>query len=236
MSEDLDTLEAVDSHAHLRNALRMMAKLKDEWAGIPMPITDQPLVIEPTYPYAKEIAMIGQTEKPDEKPPGYKLRNVFWSTHRRSDIIVWNEYEKVICGLNPGLHHFDQDLQTLGASLAWGIEQEARALQLLATLLPHHPFKQYLLTGMFIERSPRSEVAYAFRKLRPTVAIRTTDRGVRILCTMCMHPIGYYAGSWAGAMCPTDDVIAHLMLMRGDEPMFWRWSNQHPAFRPEAGL
>lgn len=40
----------------------------------------------------------------------------------------------------------------------------------------------------------------------------------------------------AGAMCPTDDVIAHLSLMRGDEKMFWRRCNQHPAYRPEAGL
>jgi hypothetical protein len=46
----------------------------------------------------------------------------------------------------------------------------------------------------------------------------------------------YYAGSWGGAMCPTDDVIAHLTLMRGDEPMFWRRSNQHHPKRHESGL
>lgn len=32
------------------------------------------------------------------------------------------------------------------------------------------------------------------------------------------------------------DVIAHLALMRGDEHMFWKRSNQHPPYRPEAGL
>lgn len=37
-------------------------------------------------------------------------------------------------------------------------------------------------------------------------------------------------------MTPTDDVIAHLTLMRGDEPMFWRRANQHGPDRPEAGL
>ena len=42
--------------------------------------------------------------------------------------------------------------------------------------------------------------------------------------------------SWAGAMCPTDDVLAHLMLMRGDEAMFWRRANQHAAIDPLAGL
>lgn len=59
---------------------------------------------------------------------------------------------------------------------------------------------------------------------------------MRILCCLCMRPIAYYADSWAGAMCPTDDVIAHLALMRGDEAMFWRRCNQHPPYRPEAGL
>src|SRR3546814_10910453 len=40
---------------------------------------------------------------------------------------------------------------------------------------------------------------------------------MRWLCALCLHPIGYYENSWAGAMCPTDDVIAHLMLMRRSE-------------------
>lgn len=51
-----------------------------------------------------------------------------------------------------------------------------------------------------------------------------------------MHPIAYYADSWAGAMCPTDDVIAHLMMMRGDEAMLWKRCNHHPAWHPGAGL
>ena len=94
--------------------------------------------------------------------------------------------------------------------------------------------KQYLLTGMFLETSKRSGVHYLFRRLRPTVAISPSS--TKILCTLCLHPIGYYAESWAGAMCPTDDVVAHLMLMRADEPMFWRRANQHAPWRPEAGL
>jgi len=58
----------------------------------------------------------------------------------------------------------------------------------------------------------------------------------RVLAALCMHPIAYYEDSWAGGMPPTDDVIAHLMLMCGDEPMYWRRSNQHPSWRPEAGI
>jgi hypothetical protein len=94
-----------------------------------------------------------------------------------------------------------------------------------------------MLTGMFVERSRRSGISYVFRKLRPTLALKAgKDDRMGLLAALCMHPIGYYDGSWAGAMCPTDDVIAHLMLMRGDEHMFWRRANQHPAWSQEAGI
>ena len=134
------------------------------------------------------------------------------------------------------------DLQTMGASDAWGLEQETKALELLSSMTSERQMKQYLLTGMFLETSKRSGVMYVFRRLKPTVALAAhpglpEERGgMSILCTLCMHPIAYYAGSWAGAMCPTDDVIAHLTMMRGDEKMFWRRANQHPPHRPEAGL
>jgi hypothetical protein len=51
-----------------------------------------------------------------------------------------------------------------------------------------------------------------------------------------MHPLGYYGRSWAGCMVPTDDVIAHLLFMRGDEARFWGQCNHHEPWRPEAGL
>jgi hypothetical protein len=108
-------------------------------------------------------------------------------------------------------------------------------------MIRHRQMKQYVLTGMFMETSRRSGLAYIFRRLKPTVVLAPSDRSddskpLRILACLCMHPIAYYAGSWAGGMCPTDDVIAHLSLMRGDEHMLWRRSNQHPPYLPEAGL
>ena len=109
-------------------------------------------------------------------------------------------------------------------------------------MVSHRQFKHYMMTGMFVERSKRSGVTYLFRRLKPTVALAArpglpeTGANMKILCCLCMHPIAYYAESWAGAMVPTDDVIAHLMLMRADERLFWARSNQHPPYRPEAGL
>jgi len=56
------------------------------------------------------------------------------------------------------------------------------------------------------------------------------------LCALCLHPIGYYGDTWAGVMCPTDEVIAHLLMMRGSEEKFWANANQHPIDHPAAGV
>ena len=34
----------------------------------------------------------------------------------------------------------------------------------------------------------------------------------------------------------TDEVIAHLLMMRGSEEKFWANANQHPVDRPAAGI
>lgn len=223
----------------LRYFLNELARERSQWGGIPLPLTDHRLVIEPNFPHAAELMSLGATTTatdPSPPPVGFQRRNTFWSVHRRAEVLVWSENGRIEWGIVPGPHHFEQDLASLGASDAWGMGQEANALELLHSLVCARAFKQYLLTGMFLETSPRSQLVYVFRRLKPTVALSARGDVVRILCTLCLHPIGYYAGSWAGAMCPTDDVIAHLMLMRGDEAFFWRCANQHPAFRPEAGL
>src|SRR4029078_7688471 len=134
-------------------------------------------------------------------------------------------------------HHLGHDLSTLGCADAWGLEQEQRALQLFGTMARHRQMKHYVLTGQVLEKSDRSGVHYLFRRLKPTVAFRPHEDGasMRILAALCQHPIAYYAGSWAGATCPTDDVIAHLTMMRGDEHLFWKRCSQHPPSRPEAG-
>ena len=228
-------LEEFDGFAPLRNGLRQVAMDRGDWAGLPMPIEGLPLIVEPGFPKARELSAIGARE-PDTTPNDAKVRNTFYSRQWRCDIVIYEEDGKIQHGKVPAFHGLNQVISTLDASDAWGIEQEANAMQMLATLVSHRLLKQYLLTGTFVERSPRSGVFYMFRRLRPTVALHTVNDELRILCALCLHPIAYYDGSWAGAMCPTDDVIAHLMLMRGDEHMFWKRSNQHPAWRPEAGL
>lgn len=243
MDDELNTeavrnMERFDNFAGLRHALAMLGSEREHWAGIPMPLEGMPLVVHPRYPLATELMALGRKSEPgdDEIEAQYKIRNQFWCTRYRSMVVVFEHDGKIGHGILPGANHATQLLLTLGASDAWGIAQEARALQLLGTLVKHHTFKHYLLTGMFLESSERSGLTYVFRKLRPTLALRERNGRMIVLAALCGHPIAHYSGSWAGAMCPTDDVIAALMLMRGDEHMFWRRSNQHHPSRPEAGI
>lgn len=233
---NLALVEQFDGMAGLRNGLRRIANDREDWAGIPLPLAGERLVVEPTYPKAKELMAIGCKEVDQGEYANAKIRNEFYSWRRRCTVIIWERDGVIEWGIRSGIHHFTLDLGTLGCSDAWGVEQESNAVETLAGMLRHRQFKQYMLTGMFIESSPRSHVKYCFRRLRPTIAMHDVGGQMKIMCAMCMHPIGYYAGTWAGAMCPTDDVIAHLSLMRGDEPMFWRRCNQHPSWVPEAGL
>lgn len=231
-------LEQFDGHAGLRNALKDIAARDKEWAGIPMPLDGERLVIEPSYPKAAELMLMGgNSENEQSEPDGTKVRNRFWSSKKKSDVVIIEKDGKIDWGIIPGVHHFKMDLHTMGCSEAWGIEQEHNAVQLLGTLIRHRQLKQYLLTGMFLEKSERSGVHYAFRRLRPTIAmVIGSDDHMRILAALCQHPIGYYQGTWSGAMCPSDDVVAHLMMMRGDEALYWKRCNQIAPWRSEAGL
>lgn len=240
-SHGLRAVRSLDPLHTLRSNLGRAAEAQGHWAGIPIPIDDMPLIVEPTYPHAEMLMELGR-KKPESGEQGWSFVNSWHCRQRRVNVHIVRDPEgKVHHFWEPGFHHIKYDLGTLGASDVWGIEQEGKAVQLLGQMLRHRQFKQYLMTGMFLEQSKRSRVTYLFRKLKPTVAIAPArpgedQRSMSILACLCMHPIAYYEGSWAGAMCPTDDVIAHLALMRGDEAMFWKRCNQHPPHRPEAGL
>lgn len=236
--------------------LRAVAQACGEWAGIPMPLEGERLIIEPRYPHAKALMKMGAAAKDDDADDtkwltengfdGATIVNRFWSHQRSSTIVIIRKVDGTTTwGLDAGVNHFKFDLAALGCADAWGLEQESNAVKLLATLVRHRQLKQYMLTGMFMEQSRRSGLHYVFRRLRPTVVLHNVRpgsflagrrSGMCILSTLCLHPIGYYAGSWGGAMTPTDDVVAHLSLMRADEHMLWRRANQHPAWRPESGL
>jgi len=220
----------------VRDAMSKLANHVGEWCGFPIPIDGERLILEPRHPASKVYEQLGKRE--EQNHDNQQVINVWYSHARRCDVVMYRENNKFEWGIIPALHHIKQDLSTLGCADAWTLDAECKALETLRHLVPKHIFKYYFLTGMLPETSKRSGVTYLFRRLKPTVAIRPHKNGknMKILATLCLHPIGYYADTWAGAMCPTDDVMAHLLLMRGDEKLFWRRANQISPHRPEAGL
>jgi hypothetical protein len=230
-----------------RNLARAMTA-RGEWAGCPVPLPGFRLHIEDRSPY-KRLEHAIQEDRihvctNDDVREDQAIVNQWYSRRRQCEVVVVHEgigkARRARCLAIPNSHtamKFKATVETLGASIAWDFEMEVKAIQLLAGHVEGHKLRQYLMTGMFLETSSRSGVTYLFRKLRPTLAIRPDNRGgTRVLCALCLHPIAYYAGTFAGSMTPTDDVIAHLLLMRGDEPLFWRRANQHSPSSPEAAI
>jgi hypothetical protein len=116
-------------------------------------------------------------------------------------------------------------------------EAELQAMSSLEKRITKSQYRSYVLNGMFPERSKRSDIHYFFRKSYPTVAVSYHGYpGGRVICCLCLHPFGYYKGTWAGMMTPTDEVIAALLLMRADEHFFWRKSGQWSAVDLRSGL
>jgi hypothetical protein len=228
----------------VRSAADLMFE-SGEWAGVPMPLPNLELVVEPKNPYYDALTKFkwargtGHAEEESETPD-FEIIN-HWQSHTKNCVVY-------VCDKDGRRHaryssflreraaskRLTGVINALTATEAWPIGCEINALNLLATLVPLHIYWHYALTGSFIETSKRSGLTYLFRRLAPTIVLRGTKDAILPMVALCLHPIGYYAGSPAGVLTPTDDVVAHLMLMRGDEHMYWRRANQYPIGSAEA--
>ena len=175
------------------------------------------------------------------------LVNRWYSKEKQAMIYVYQKDGKAFSARTPMSTDRSHDrawlaIRTIGACDAWDLDAEYAAQDKLRAMLRPHNWRQYELTGTFLEESPRSHITYMFRRLRPTIALSPRNKpgalrdNMRIIATLCMHPIGYYDKTFAGCMVPTDDVIAHLTYMRGDEADYWAKANQHQPHHPEAGI
>lgn len=220
-----------------------LAESRGEWAGYPVPIEDKALIVEPRHPLFKSMngrSLNPKAERPSER---HKILNTWHSTWRGFPIcvhVVQREDGKSIAYVSmdnsPGAR-LKMLLDTLAPAHVWRIEAERTAMGKLQTLITDTAFRYYELCGFFLETSQRSQVTYVFRRGRPTLALRPTRSGdMTCIAALCLHPIAYYEGTFSGAMVPTDEVISHLTLMRGDECMYWRKANQHPIARIQSGI
>jgi len=168
------------------------------WAGYPTLMAGMPMELHPRFPFADLYT------KPFPDPDGIV----------KDPPDIGNPFSKLfdLCMVSP----------------AWGLRSEIRALRKLKRHINHMQFHAYFMTGAFPAISERSKVGYLFRRLRPTIAFALRETHSRFLAALCSHPIGFYSGTHAGALCPTDDVLAQYLLMVADEHYFWRISNQHP--------
>lgn len=227
----------------------------EDWQGIPVIVPEQPLTLNDRHPMA---ALFTQLDSLNAEPAEFvcgandvqeqeRLVNEWYSRKENAEILLVERGDgsryalRIPRSPDQAMDRLTLWLQTLGASDAWDLDAEHTARAKLRGLLTDRQWRHYDLTGAFLETSDRSRLTYMFRRLRPTVVLTSRNPRadldyMRCLAVLCMHPIGYYQRSWAGCLTPTDDVIAHLLFMRGDEVGFWRQANQHESWRPEAGL
>lgn len=215
--------------------LDVLAGQRSEWAGIPMLVNDYDLVLEPRFPYQLGPASNGNA---DAESAGLEIVNVWWCDKLMAEVYVIKEHGKLTCAVlyARGGKRGRKLIDDLVVSSVWLIEAEMKAMAKLKAMIRPHLFEAYLMTGAFLETSPRSKLTYLFRRLRPTVVMSGAGGDMQLLCTLCLHPIGYYKDTHCGVMVPTDEVLAHLTYMRGDEHGFWKHSNQHPSNHPNSSL
>lgn len=226
----------------MRAMANISAVLRGEWSGAPIPVDHVELVMEKRYPFK---ALNGATfGKKKEEPRGDgRVVNKWYSFKLHSQIVIVEEKDgkrwHVVIPIRTS-QRSELIFDTLGVAAheVWTVDAELQAVEKLKELVTPQAYKCYMLNGCFLETSQRSKVAYLFRKLRPTIAMRPTKDGdsMTILTAMCLHPLGYYSRTFAGVMTPTDDVIAHLLMMRGCEHKFWAKANHHSPWMPSSGI
>jgi hypothetical protein len=126
--------------------------------------------------------------------------------------------------------------EAVSANIRYGstsLEAEAQAQANLFKRLDDKQQRQWVFNGWFAEESSRSRCLYLIRKGKPTVALGSNNR---ILCCLCIHPMGYYMNTYSGVMPPSDEALAVLLLIRSDEHRLWKKSGQHTALDPRSGL
>lgn len=232
-----------DGWEFIREKIIALAGEEGEWAGYPLPVEHATLVVQPKHPkQSLHGSTLGEKKPARTEPADYTFVNSWRDYDRRREVYIWRESDGRIkhatlpaCSTGQRAKFI---MDTIGASQAWSVRAEFTALGRLKSLVTRTAFRYYVLTGTFIETSPRSKIIYVFRKGRPTLALAPTIRGddIKMLAALCLHPIGFYEGTYAGSMVPTDDVIAHLLMMRGDERKFWAKANHHDLRSAEAGL
>ena len=209
-------------------------------AGMMVPLFTIGMSCAAGYFSDKFLDSVAEFENSQDGPRTTSYINSWYSTKLQAHVII---YKVLATGkIKHMVRRIDSEvvefiIQTAQvAATTYKVEHEMKAMTKLKTHVSKSQFCSYLTTGAFFEISKRSGVCYIFRRCRPTIACRLEPKGWRYLAALCTHPVGYYKGTWCGGLVPSDDVIAHLMMMRADEWKFWSKSNQHASLPPQANI
>lgn len=239
------------TYQELAKRASRIAEESGEWCGAPVPIDSYPLSIAKGYVFqgldgvkfgeddAYETAVSAVTEAVEDK---LKIINSWYCPQRGGEVVVYelNGVRKFFIDYD----FLDRTAKALRRHLAafevanvQDYKAELKAMEKLQEMLNPAMFASYVLHGTFLETSKRSKVTYMFRKSRPTIALGWGTTGeMKFLAGLCLHPIGYYEGTFLGCMVPTDEIISHLVMMRAREDFFWRKANHHPIYAWQVGL
>jgi hypothetical protein len=215
---------------------------------MPMPVKGMRMVVHPSYPFAEKLNQVFDPEpslrtcRNGDVDESVTLRNSWESYRDGKRLQIWRDSKGFYFTYGRRQNQATMLIDTIGAARSWQFEAELKAMETFKRHVSEWAYQAYVTTGTFLETSQRSKIVYMFRRLRPTLAMtfrpcqRRGDVGLRLLCALCLHPIGLFDGTWAGTLVPTDDVLAHLLLMRSSEKKYWAHSNQHSIWAPEAGI
>jgi hypothetical protein len=215
--------------------------------GMPLPSMyeiDRPMILARGVALRHVVAPGARTELEEQIGRRIKVRNS-WSQLGDVDICVVETEEGPMAV--PRYHASWRlqkllDTAILRAGTSQTAEAEMRALESLKNRVNKNQYTSYVLSGMFPEKSKKSGLHYFFRKGYPTLAVSYREgikpgfESGRVLACLCLHPIGYYEGSYCGVMVPTDEVICHLLMMRADEKKYWSKCGQWSASDPRSGI
>ena len=146
-------------------------------------------------------------------------------------------YRKVFIPHRPSIRRFEAMTSTFAMRSNYSsVKAEQQAQLRLCEALSEQQRDCYFLNDAFIELG-RSGLFYVLRRNRPTLAVRPNkDGSERPLCALCLHPTGYYMDTWAGIMPPSDEVLAHLLMIRASEKFYWRKANHIPLDEETSGV
>ena len=216
--------------------INRLAVRRGEYAGAAIPMKGHTMIVANDRLLLSRLTQILNRKRPDPEDR-WTVKNR-WQRTTAYATVIW---EKDGVRETTVSNFWTERLGLLSASIsarrAVLPEAELNAMTRLFDYLDVDAKRDYILSGVIPEIG-RSGTTYFLRKGLPTLAFLPNRGDVdhRTAVVLCTHPLGYYTATHTGLMPPSDEVLAHLLMIRADEHYFWRKANQLPITDPRAAV